>query len=471
MARSKSVRRDQYRTLFEASPDAVLITSPAGDILFANGTACRMFGAEEAELAAGRLGRVFDAADPRYRAAAEKLERDGSFRGELNFLRGGLPQPCELSSYSFLDCDGLPAVHLSVRDIGERLRAEADFRAVNERMRNVIDGTRAGTWEWNVQTGETVFNEWWALMVGYTLEELEPVSIETWKRLSHPDDLERALESLKKHFSGETPLYDFESHMLHKDGRWVWVLDRGQVVSRTADGEPLMMFGTHIDITERKRAEEALLRSDRENRGLLEELQHRAKNSFNMICALIGLARDEASSRETAAALDDLDSRVHSIAELYGMIYSSGSVSEIRLDEYCARVAESVVGLGKDVRLETDLEPVAATPKRAAPIGLIVNELATNAMKHAFPGKRPGTIRLSMRGVGGGPRLSMRDSCRRIRLSVEDDGVGFSPGARGESSSGMGLTLARELADQIGGTFRLERAARGTRGVLEFDPS
>jgi PAS domain S-box-containing protein len=138
------------------------------------------------------------------------------------------------------------------------------------RLRSIIDGTRIGTWEWNVQTGETVFNERWAEIIGYTLAELEPISIQTWLDLVHPDDKLQSGAMLERHFTGELDYYDMQCRMRHRDGRWVWVHDRGCVVSRTEDGKPLLMLGTHADITEQKQAEEALRASEARLRGLFE---------------------------------------------------------------------------------------------------------------------------------------------------------------------------------------------------------
>ncbi|CAM4031692.1 PAS domain-containing protein [Vreelandella rituensis] len=124
-----------------------------------------------------------------------------------------------------------------------------------EALENILWGTGAGTWEWNVQTGETRFNERWAEMVGYSLASLEPTTIDTWMALAHPDDLKQSERALTEHFSGEKPSYDLEARMRHRDGHWIWVQDRGKVVSRTPEGEPLWVVGTHSDITERKEAE------------------------------------------------------------------------------------------------------------------------------------------------------------------------------------------------------------------------
>jgi PAS domain S-box-containing protein len=125
-------------------------------------------------------------------------------------------------------------------------------------MEAILESTSAGTWEWNVQTGETVFNERWAEIAGYTLAELAPVSIKTCEALAHPEDFRHSGELLARHFAGELAYYDCDCRIRHKDGRWVWVRDHGKLVSRTPDGQPLWMSGTHIDITEREQLEEKL---------------------------------------------------------------------------------------------------------------------------------------------------------------------------------------------------------------------
>ena len=137
----------------------------------------------------------------------------------------------------------------------EKKQADEPLRGAAWRLESIIEGTHVGTWEWNVQTGETVYNEVWAQIIGYTLDELAPISIKTFETFVHPDDLKQSDELLEQHFAGELPYYDYDCRMKHKDGHWVWVHDRGRVITRTVGGKPLMMFGTHTDITERKLAE------------------------------------------------------------------------------------------------------------------------------------------------------------------------------------------------------------------------
>lgn len=146
-----------------------------------------------------------------------------------------------------------------VKEAADREGAQAALRLEQQRLSGVVEGTNVGTWEWNVETGATVFNERWAEIVGYTLAELAPVGIATWASLAHPGDLECSNRLLERHFAGELPYYDCECRMRHKAGHWVWVHDRGRVISRTPEGRPLMMYGTHTEITARKLAEDELL--------------------------------------------------------------------------------------------------------------------------------------------------------------------------------------------------------------------
>ena len=129
-------------------------------------------------------------------------------------------------------------------DITELKRAEQALRDSHRRLEHIIDGAHLGTWEWNVQTGETVYNDVWAQIVGYELAELLPTSIRTWQTRVHPEDLKQADDLLERHFRGELPLYDCEVRLKHRDGHWVWVHDRGRVITRADDGTPLTMFGT-----------------------------------------------------------------------------------------------------------------------------------------------------------------------------------------------------------------------------------
>lgn len=142
--------------------------------------------------------------------------------------------------------------------------------AEQEKFVDIIEATRAGTWEWNVQNEERKYNERWAEIVGYSLKELMPITHETWRKLVHPDDLIKSDKEIESLFYKEKEYYSLECRMKHKLGHWVWVLDKGKVVSWTEDGRPLQMFGTHIDITESKQLELEIKKSEDDYRFLVD---------------------------------------------------------------------------------------------------------------------------------------------------------------------------------------------------------
>lgn len=137
----------------------------------------------------------------------------------------------------------------------EQQRFDRELGENHDRLSSLIEATRVGTWEWDIPTGIMSFNERWAQMLGYTLEELEPQHIQVWKDLMHPQDLKVSESLLEKVFSRDVDYYELECRMKHKDGHWVWVLERGKVVSWSPEDTPLQMAGTHDDISERKRIE------------------------------------------------------------------------------------------------------------------------------------------------------------------------------------------------------------------------
>jgi PAS domain S-box-containing protein len=166
----------------------------------------------------------------------------------------------------------------------DKLRqANQQFKEKNERFRFIIEATNAGTWEWNVQTGEVIYSEDWSQMLGYTFDELSPISIGTWTKLCHPDDLVTSQKQLERCFQKETDRYETESRLRHKDGHWVWMLDQGKVMEWDADGKPLLMIGTHQNITERKKAEEAILVNEQRLESLLRISQYSTKSIQNLL--------------------------------------------------------------------------------------------------------------------------------------------------------------------------------------------
>jgi len=184
-------------------------------------------------------------------------------------------------------------------DITERKIAERLLSSERQTLVNILEGTNAGTWNWNIQTGNVAFNERWAEIMGYSISELEPISIETWINHVHPDDLPGVNASLGKLFNKETDYYDVEFRQSHKDGSWVWVNARGKLVEWTEDGQPLIMSGIHLDITKRKIVEIELIKekehaqeSDRLKSAFLANMSHEIRTPMNGILGFAELLKE-----------------------------------------------------------------------------------------------------------------------------------------------------------------------------------
>lgn len=142
-----------------------------------------------------------------------------------------------------------------------------------ERLELVIKATGVGIWDWQIQTGELFFNDRWAEIIGYSVEELHPIQFETWAENIHPEDFIKAKEILDKHFQGETEFYEVEVRMKHKQGQYVWVSAKGKTIEWYEDGRPKRMTGIHLDIAQRKKNEQNLITTSH----LLDQSQKIAK--------------------------------------------------------------------------------------------------------------------------------------------------------------------------------------------------
>lgn len=207
-----------------------------------------------------------------------------------------------------------------------------------QRFEHILAGTNAGTWEWNVQTGETRFNDRWAEIVGYTLAELAPISIATWSDLTHPADLVKSGELLEQHFSGDLDFYDCELRMRHKDGHWVWVHDRGRLTTWTPDGKPEWMFGTHMDISRTKELQRRLTES--------QELLERGGQLARLGGWRVAVPDDPADLPRTEVVWTETTRRIHEVPDDYTPVLGEG----IR---FYAEEAQPIIAAAVDHALAT----------------------------------------------------------------------------------------------------------------------
>ncbi len=146
------------------------------------------------------------------------------------------------------------------RDITERKQHEQVLRESEERWQFALEGSEDGVWDWDAQSNEVFFSRRWKEMLGYEEHEIGN-TLDEWDKRIHPEDKEQVYKKIEEHFAGQNSVYMSEHRVLCKDGAYKWILDRGKVMSRTEDGKPLRVVGTHTDISRQKRMEKALQES------------------------------------------------------------------------------------------------------------------------------------------------------------------------------------------------------------------
>jgi PAS domain S-box-containing protein len=213
------------------------------------------------------------------------------------------------------------------------------------------------------------------------------------------------------------------------------------------------------DVTERHQAELQLRSSLREKEALLREVHHRVKNNLQVISSLLHMQAAESTDPHTQTVFQESQTRVRSMALVHERLYQSGDFSGINFRDYLPAVGKDLLfSYGRtDIALKIDAEDIYLAIDSAIPCGLIVSELLSNALKHAFPNARRGSITVAFHAVG--------DSM--VRLVVRDDGIGFPPDKKLADIRSMGTTLVLGLTQQLDGTMSLDRS-NGTGFILEF---
>ena len=330
--------------------EGVIVQAVTGEIVACNTAAQEILGLTTAQI----CGRT--SLDPRWKSVyPDGTPMPGESHPSMVALATGVPQKDRLMGVDhparpgrvwirvnanpvIPDGGGAPThVIVTFQDATESVERDRELRRERERLVDVLEGTRQGAWEWEIATGACRFNERWAEIVGYSLAELEPTSLATWTELAHPDDLAESSRRLEAHFRGETPFYEMEARMRHKDGRWIWVHDRGRVVSRGPGGEPLKMAGTHTEITERKESEARLTESEANFRNFFESsrdslvvlgLDERIRHANRAAVDLFGYTQGELLGRD-ARDLADVEHRAAWEAEFRAFLATGDRSSDL----------------------------------------------------------------------------------------------------------------------------------------------
>ena len=299
------------------------------------------------------------------------------------------------------------------------------------------------------------------LLFGYTKEELEgsPIELLVPERFhaGHRHSRSRFLrQPLRRPMGAGRDLYG-----RRKDGSEVAV-EIGLNPFRS-EGKAFVLASV-IDVTERKRAEERVRSALGDKDVLLKEVHHRVKNNLQVISSLLSL-QATAEGGEVAELLRQSQHRIQAMAMIHEMLYRSGSLARIDMGAYVRSLVEmlrnSYEGLAARLDVDVPVPQVFVPMDAAVPVGLVVNELASNAMKHAFEGGgEEGTISIALDAPPEGG----------LRIRVVDDGKGLPPAGGVDDWQGLGLRLVRILASQLGAELEIGAGTGGASFVLHIPP-
>jgi len=454
--------------------DAVISTDAEGTVMRMNTVAERLTGWSLADAKKEPFDNVFRIVDEASGASVgspvgrvlENGKVDGLPGPTLLVSRDGTRRPILDSAAPIREAQGpLRGAVLVFRDATRERTAERSLSASEARKTAILDST----FDAIVSMGEdhviVEFNAAGEKLFGYGREEAVGKSM-----------AELLVPSLRE--AGSSPA------MTCVESGIGWVF--GQVVelpARRADGseflaevaiarvahhEPRLFTASLRDVTERRRAEDQAKKSTadlkaslKEREVLLREVHHRVKNNLQVISSLLNMQVRQVPDRSTRGALEACQTRVQAIALIHEKLYQSEDFAHVPFSDYAKSLTESILyagGVAADtLSVELHVEPIYLTVERAIPCGLILNELVTNALKHAFPDGRPGVIRV------GFHRISKRE----IALSVTDDGVGLPQSFSVEKSNSLGMKLVSTLVEQLKGRLEITGPG-GTAFMVTF---
>ncbi|MBW0435805.1 PAS domain S-box protein [Leptospira yasudae] len=250
--------------IIENSPDAIVILDiSTGKFQSVNQRAVDIFGFTKEEFQ--QIGPV-DISPPQqedgrtsFEAATAYIQR--AIQGELvtfewlHRAKSGEIIPCEVRLIALLGENIL--IRGSILDFRDQKKIKDELKENQKRLESAIYGAELGLWEWDVETNGNKYNNYWAEMLGYKLEDLKP-HVSTWQSLLHPDDLPHVDAALQNYIAGKSPVYEAEFRMKCSDGSWKWIFTAGKFTDFDSNGKPLKMYGIHADIDRRKKAEQEL---------------------------------------------------------------------------------------------------------------------------------------------------------------------------------------------------------------------
>jgi len=438
---------ERFRTLYENSTVGLYRTTPDGRILLANPALLRMLGYDSFEEIVSRNLEP-DGLGPEYSRASfkDRVEKDGLIQGlEAAWKKkDGTTVYIRESARAIFDPSGRVKYYEgTVEDVTERKRAEIELLASETKFRRIFDRSLEGIFQTTLEGRMLSANKAMVRMFGYeSLPEFLATDVHT-----HYAEIEarsKIIEALK----AEGEIRNWELRFRRKDGTIFHVLANATIV-RDETGRIGHIEGMLADISDLVQSKADLESALREKETLLKEIHHRVKNNMQVVSSLLNLQSQYLQDPKAITAFQDSQYRIRSMFMIHESLYRSDSLSRVDFAAYIRNLAQALIGSQAKypgrIELRTDVEPVNFDLKTAVPLGLIINELVSNALKHAFPKDRKGTITVGLH----------HQTKDEFLLSVRDDGVGLPGDMELGQSKSMGLQLVETLTGQLDGRIEL----------------
>lgn len=325
-----------------------------------------------------------------------------------------------------------------------------DLQMYEKRYRRLFEAAKDGIILLNVNNAMiTDVNPFLITMLGYTKEQFLTKHI--WD-ISAKENIEESKKLFGK--LQEEGYVRYEDMPLEtKDGKLVHV----EFVSNVylVDNEKVIQCNIR-DITERNKQQKIISDEGEKKDAMIKEMQHRTKNSFQMIASLIQLRANSTTLGETKTTLDDLALRVKSISELYLLLYERDTFYKVQLNVYCNKVVDSMLKLSKNITIKKDFEELTVTTERAATIGMILVELISNSIKYAFPKSQSVNINVEMKKI---------DS--KIVLVIQDNGIGMQKDFDIGNIKSTGIQIVKFMLVQLDATVKFI-SENGLKIIIEI---
>lgn len=449
----------KYRELFESATDGIFILDLEGNFIDINTAAYTRLGYTKDEMLSLHIAQL----DPPDFAAMvpdrlARIQEEGAAVFESAHMRkDGTVMPVEVNC-RLMEHDGRKVYFSIVRDITERKRAEELLSDSEQRFRASFENAAVGASMANLKGQFTKVNRFLCHMLGYPEDELLS---KTFSEVTHPDDVQIGLNAMKRMLSGELNYTSFEKRYIRKDGQMINVVISPAII-RGNDGTPLYFVALFQDITERKRAMEQIRAALEEKDVLLREVHHRVKNNMQLILSLIKLQLQFVEDEKAVQQFFECQNRIRSMAFVHQHLYMSENLAKIDFKHYLQALIRglkrSFGNLADDVRVSVDVDNVSLNTDTAIPCGLIINELVSNSIEHAFPEGSRGEVGITVN----------RDANGDIEMAVADNGIGLPEGFDFRNNSSLGMDLVVLLAEnQLGGKIEIS-TINGTEFRIKF---